>query len=135
MGWISTSNLSKLFFCVSNNHVKEISKLIREFDPDDQGIIDFSTFLRMLSRYGLLIKAKREAEEIFDILDTDSDGFVLITQLKDIILADFPDLDKQQIYSMFDCKLKYTDYYSKTKFIGDFLYLVEMHKKKFYNRY
>lgn len=129
MGWVHTSNLSKLFFCVSNYHINKTKKLIKEFDPDDQGMIDFSTFLNMLSRHDELIKAKREANEVFDILDTDGDEFVLITQFKNIVLAEFPNLDKSQIYSMFDCILKYTDYYSKTSFIRDYLYLVNNYKK------
>ena len=76
-GFITTDELSTVMRTLGHNPTKEeIDELIKQYDQDESGTIDFNEFMILMNNKLKEQKEGQELLETFQIFDKDADGYI-----------------------------------------------------------
>ncbi|KFD73297.1 hypothetical protein M514_04581 [Trichuris suis] len=79
---------------------EEVSRMIIQADVDGDGTIDFSEFVRFLSRWSVPVDEEKELALIFQVFDQNKDGLISPNELRSVMLNLGEELSAEDVSTM-----------------------------------
>ncbi|CDW53768.1 EF-hand 7 domain containing protein [Trichuris trichiura] len=79
---------------------EEVSRMIIQADLDGDGTIDFSEFVRFLSRWSVPVDEEKELALIFQVFDQNKDGLISPNELRSVMLNLGEELSAEDVTTM-----------------------------------
>ncbi|CAK9300266.1 unnamed protein product [Gordionus sp. m RMFG-2023] len=102
-GEIPTSNLAMALKVLGHSFApSDLREMIREFDPGNSGKLDFDDFCMIVAKWVLDqdTGAEEELREAFRLYDKESNGYIKVSDLRDLLRAIDENISEQELDQM-----------------------------------
>lgn len=100
-GAVTTAELAHMLKSINKNYTEEqLKNIIRKFDVNGDGQIDFDEFLTIMKRHE--VKDGDELKQAFDVFDKDGDGSISANELEMVMRALGEPIDRQTLDLMIE---------------------------------